>query len=62
MKRGRSLFRDAREEQLLVAATTTIKISDPKRTKAGKTGFKGRVKWEFSIKMVRSEEAQPRPD
>lgn len=64
MKRGRSLFRNAREEQLLVRATTTIKmsVSDPKRTKAGKTGFKGRVKWEFSIKMLTSEEAQPRPD
>lgn len=41
MKRGRSLFHDAREEQLVVRATTTIKmsVSDPKRTKAGKTGF-----------------------
>lgn len=33
----------------------------PSAQKQGRLAFKGRVKWEFSIKMVTSEEAQPRP-
>lgn len=46
--------------ELLVHATATIKmsVSDPECTTAGKTGFKGGAKWEFSLGMVTSGVAQ----